>query len=44
LPTTAIRLALTLAAAEWALAGGKTAGQTSQVTLGHWAAAQAIAE
>jgi hypothetical protein len=40
LPTAAIRLALTLAAAEWALAGGPA----PRVARRHWAAAQEIAE
>ena len=44
LPTAAIRLALTLAAAEWALDGGPASGLAPLVERRHWAAAQEIAE
>jgi hypothetical protein len=44
LPTAAIRLALTLAAAEWALDGGPASGLAPLVERRHWAAAQEVAE
>ena len=44
LPTTAIRLALTLAAAEWTLDGGPASGLAPLVERRHWAAAQEVAE
>ncbi|MBI2760051.1 MAG: DUF3987 domain-containing protein [Chloroflexi bacterium] len=43
LSSTAIRIALTLAAIEWALADAR-AGNQPVVRIGHWAAAQQIAE
>jgi hypothetical protein len=44
LPSAAIRVALALAAAEWALAGGPDGGRAPAVALRHWAAAQEVAE
>jgi hypothetical protein len=44
LPTAAVRLALTLAATEWALDGGASSGTPPVVGRRHWAAAQEVAE
>ena len=44
LPSAAIRVALALAAAEWALDGGPAGGPAPAVALRHWAAAQEVAE